>query len=777
MNVVLPRPQVGSGVELFTSAITVPYAAGMAANPLALIDDTFTVVGPRREPALLVRLKRALADESVVVKLTVGTDEQPPVVFAPFSAEGTQLPGFVPKLPPGEDGTGTFSATVELHIITGDGRNAARPTITNDALSNEEAADLIEGVVLEGRLARLLYLGTLEKQRCIRVAREINAMRYLTLNQQCGLDDRGRDLGVPRLTSIDETDEQYRARLAIYNKWRLGSPDGFADALNGPGADTDPNQGLPSLIGVNERFRIVERINDLSIATKLVSVGPDGTAELEKFHDILKAQRLVDLQTPTPKTMPEQRRAQYESIRETLNNELTRTPSPTNRYLAPLNALTLDRTVRLLRFLGHDNKIILKRSYDPDGGSRYELGLGVDIQPLTQNQLEKLAESVGNVNAENAIGDIGLLARSLMPRSAKDDPLGRWIFEPCGFRTVHLLDADTLHLAPLPTQGQWIDGPSKLSISAQQITYEARYHASGASTGIHERAQAALNATKAAFEADGLGEVPPHLPPSKLNDALQALTDAANQPALPQTLQSSADAGLITIDAKTYARQLTSVFNLDQIVGFTLSKSALDGIGTENKLRDGLIKRIDSLQKAGFYSARGIWDATNNQLLLLASVSQLPGATFKIGEPPPATFYWYETRLPRPIMGMDDPLQFMQRRGGKATVRTGRMGLALLVCIGYARRGFADPFEIRIELPDEALLNMDQYGYLMNLLEAIYPIGIEINTFQIRRNHVDADGDGEPEFLTSRASRTYFKYQHRRAFNSGRGREQRGENQ
>jgi hypothetical protein len=696
------------------------------------------------------------------------------VVFAPFSAEGTLLPGFVPRLDPGEDGTGDFTVSVTVHHITGKQRMMARPTPLTSAVSDGDAAEWIEGTVLEGRLARLLYLGTLEKQRCIRHAREINALRYLELNQRGGLDDRGADLGVPRLTSLNETDDQYRARLAIYSKWRLATPTGFANALNGPGKDTDENAGLPSLVGVKERFRVVEDINDLSIATKLVTVGPDGATELEQFHKVLRAHRLVDIDTPMQAMLPDERRALYESVRTILHDELTRSGGDTSRYLAPLNALTLDRAVRLLRNLGHTAKINLKRSYDPAGGSRYELGLGVDIEPLTPTQLGKLASAVEGLASEGVDDDITMLARSLQPRTAKEDPLGQWLFGPCGFRTVHLLDAETLHLSPLPTFGQWIDGPSSLAVGAQ-ATYESRYHASGAATGIHTRAQSALDATADAFKSAKLKPVPPNLSPTQLNTVIQALSTSVSPTILPDDLHEAVAAGVITTDAKTYATQLANVFNLDQIVAFSLSKSALSDLGSGAKLRDALVARIDALQIAGFYSVRGIWDEANARLLLLASVSQLPGATAKFGEPPPATFYWYETRIPHPIQGMDDPLLFTQRRGGRAKVHTGRTGLSLLVCIGYARRGLADPFEVRIELPDDALLDMDQYGYLMNLLEALYPIGIEINTFQIRRNHVDADGDGKAEFLTSRASRTYFQYQHRRAFGSGRGRNQRGD--
>jgi hypothetical protein len=75
-------------------------------------------------------------------------------------------------------------------------------------------------------------------------------------------------------------------------------------------------------------------------------------------------------------------------------------------------------------------------------------------------------------------------------------------------------------------------------------------------------------------------------------------------------------------------------------------------------------------------------------------------------------------------------------------------------------------------LPDGALLDLDQYGYVMNLLEALCPIGIEINTFDIRRSHV-ADVGGTPTFLSSSASRTYHRYRRRRAVGGGQGRDRR----
>jgi hypothetical protein len=43
----------------------------------------------------------------------------------------------------------------------------------------------------------------------------------------------------------------------------------------------------------------------------------------------------------------------------------------------------------------------------------------------------------------------------------------------------------------------------------------------------------------------------------------------------------------------------------------------------------------------------------------------------------------------------------------------------------------------------------------MNVLERAFPIGVEINTFSVRRRHVDLDGDGIPDPLPPAAARTY----------------------
>lgn len=770
MTVALPRSHDGSGVALFESALTAPWRAGMAADDVPLTGGRFVVASPRREPVLLVRLRRGLADEAVVVRLTVGGVDLPPVVFSPFTAEGTLLPGFRPVPATGSDSAGPFTVDARVYLVTGPEQWSASPSTPAAHLGQDEAAEVVSSVVLEGRFARLLFLGTLEKQRCIRQAREISALRHRTLAHHGALDAFGRDLGVPRLP--DETDEHLRARLAIYSRWRLPTPSGFADALNGPGLETAPNAGLPALAGISSRFRVVEETNELSVSTLLVAVGQQGATERARFHEVLKADHLIDLDLPMSTSLPHGRRAFLESVRTTLQQELTRPAAGSSRHLAPLTAVCLDSAVRVMRALGHREPLELARAHDPAGGSRYELGLGVDLAGITGAALDVMADQVDEL-AATGDSDLALLAEAMDPRPASEDPIGRWLFEPCGFRTVHLLADGRVHLSPVPSHGLWIEGPTDVAVGAT-ASYESRYHASDAAQGVHVRALEAAADALELMTDDGLTPLPTVLSPAELRTTVTALSTAAASPPVPAAWSALATSGVVTTDSRSLATSVLDDINLDQVVGFVYQPAAVTALGPGAALRDEVAARADSLTRGGFYTVRSVVD-TAGRLLVLASVSVLPGASGKQGEPPPATFYWYTSRLPRQIPGGAGPVVLEQGRGGRSFLRAVEPGLAMLVCIGYARRGLADPFEVRIEVvDDDALLDMDQYGYLMNLLEAVYPIGIEINTFDVRRNHVDADGDGRPEFLTSRVSRTYHRYRHARPIGALLPRDTRG---
>lgn len=775
--VAIPRPLVGSGVDLFSSTLTAAYAAGMRTDRVPLVDGRFVIAGPCREPVVLARLRRPLADEAVVVQYTVGAEMQPPVLFAPLSAEGTLLPLYRPTLPPGTDGAGAFTITPTVHRVTAPDPEcySVRPA-PGPALSEPEAARLIEAVVLEGHFARWLYLGTLGSQRAIRMTREIAAARHLSLAHSRILDDIGRGLGVPRSRGLhSEQDERYRSRLAIYGAWALPTSAGLADALNGPGRDDEPNAGLAATFGITHRFRLVEKTNDLAIATKLVAVGgPPGARQRERFHETLRKRVLVDLERASSPLLPTARRNRMEAARNLIRTETTRPPGahrPT--LLTPLVATSLYRAVRLIRALGMRDTIFLNRAYDPDGGSRYELGLGVDLGTLGEDQLNAMGEHVDDLVINSESPEIGALAQSLVPRSFDDDPLGRWLYEPCGFRTVQELQNGDVYLSPLPTYGLVVAGPDELA-RAEMGTYRARHlGVSGHNPGLHILAQAAANRCDEVFGAHSLGAVPSVLSPTGLANLLQALAQAAEPSDAPDHLDAALAAGIVTADSKGLATRLQADINLDQVVAFAFAPAELAALGTGTALRDALVRRADAMAEAGFYSTRGVWDGA--RLVVLAAISQLPGAGGKAGEPPPASFRWYTTTVPSPAPGSAGAAKVVQPRGGRARVRGELPGLALVVCVSYVRRGLADPFEVRVELADpQAVLDAEQYGYVMNLLDQLHPLGVEINTFDIRRRHVDIDGDGKPEFPTGPVSRSYQQYRRRRSFGAGRGRQEKG---
>ncbi len=90
--------------------------------------------------------------------------------------------------------------------------------------------------------------------------------------------------------------------------------------------------------------------------------------------------------------------------------------------------------------------------------------------------------------------------------------------------------------------------------------------------------------------------------------------------------------------------------------------------------------------------------------------------------------------------------------------------------IGYARHGQPDPYTYQVDLPDRTTLNLPprttlnllQYEFLMNLLEQCFPIGVQINTFAIRQQHVALAGDSVVTPLRPSVARTFRPFYRRR---------------
>jgi len=164
---------------------------------------------------------------------------------------------------------------------------------------------------------------------------------------------------------------------------------------------------------------------------------------------------------------------------------------------------------------------------------------------------------------------------------------------------------------------------------------------------------------------------------------------------------------------------------------------------------------------AGLLEAEGLASVLplvtgTSEVVLVVGVIGLPEAGINLADRRPTGFRWYAV-----------PLQGTAGEAGSLGSRTryeapAGAGLTALVVLGYARRGKTDPYEHRVELPEGALLSLEQYEFTMNVLDHACAAGIEVNTFALRRRHVDLDGDGDADVLEPAVARTYRAFRHRR---------------
>src|SRR5262249_3515264 len=143
---------------------------------------------------------------------------------------------------------------------------------------------------------------------------------------------------------------------------------------------------------------------------------------------------------------------------------------------------------------------------------------------------------------------------------------------------------------------------------------------------------------------------------------------------------------------------------------------------------DQLHKLADALESGGVVSVLPLVSGAA-EILIVVSVVGLPEAGINLSDRRSAGFRWYVV-----VLG---------GQGGEVKVTGSRTffipstpGLYAVVAIGYARHGLNDPYEYKLDLPDGALLSLLQYEFLMNSLERAYPIGVGINTFALRKEHI-----------------------------------------
>jgi hypothetical protein len=226
----------------------------------------------------------------------------------------------------------------------------------------------------------------------------------------------------------------------------------------------------------------------------------------------------------------------------------------------------------------------------------------------------------------------------------------------------------------------------------------------------------------------------------------------ANHPALAVFRQAGlpgmADpVPLVTALAKTpppVAPELLDTILLPQ----ALSQSIL--AGNQQAIND--LKGILGLLKDERLTSAFAFATTSNDVLLVVAVVPLPVAGTNLYEAPSTAFRWY-------VVPLEGQPGVIRATGARTEYAPAEEGLCALVAVAYARRGLTDPYEFRVELPDGALLSLEQYEWLMNLLDHAHPAGVRVNTYSIRRSHVDLKGDGNVYALDPNISRTYRAFQ------------------
>jgi hypothetical protein len=762
-----------------------PLSGGATDRVLAIDAAGHLAVGVRPRYALVVAAP-AQPLGKIGLLLTARLDgaaaDLPSLEFAPYTEASAFLPLFWPAPGDIDSVTGTSAPFgLKIGVASVDSAGALTPVPASDV------AKAIEVRLIEGNLGRLIYLIGAEKLRIRRQGRELGTLRLLSEAHGDALDRFGADLAVPRFADrirydatkkeivtetltdgagnpVAEGDADYRRRLGLYRPFLIPNRSNVLAMLNGPGPDTDPNKGPLGALGVAARFRLDENATDFAVAIRLIA-SPGDKLRQDFLISIRNNQLIFPNNTAATnlihhsRFVPSATRKQVESLRDELRAAFI---FADDAAVAPALATTLRSLGRVLKALGFVGPVTILRAQDsaPSAGSRYELGLGVDITPFTATQLNDLATALNNPDrpkakdpADPAVVDQStealLSAMTSVPET--DDPEGDWLFTGCGFRTVHRVDTKTLYLSHFPTSGLIIATQAPLGNGA--VPLQALYQAPG-DPGANAALQAALAAAAALWKAAGGADW------TVLNDMdskthwnlpiaqtpLPAITvfQAAGLPAIAKN-------PAIVPQLELLPSELVRSLKLDA----TLTTSILAGAPAAS---DALLKLTGILRDQGIVSVLPLVTSAT-EVLLVVSVIGLPQAGVNLSDRRATGFRWYTA----PIAPLDDKRFNIKAIGSRSLfvpvdASATNPTLAAVVVVGYVRTGLANPYEVHVNLPDKANLNLMQYEFLMNLLEQMYPVGVQINTFSLRQGHVDLEGKETPTPLPPSISRTYRRF-------------------
>ena len=302
-------------------------------------------------------------------------------------------------------------------------------------------------------------------------------MRRLANARDDALDRTGAELGVPRFADTlafrggaivtdarREPDDEYRRRLRLYRPWFLPTTRADRRGAERPRCANRPERrrarrprGRRALHARRDEQRIRRRDGDRRRGRPGVSRRA-ARVRARDASDLAGEQRRGERRPRC--TLRSRRRAcaRGAAAREPAQvSSTSRPPAPTphSRRCSPTRsrarAPAASRSARRLPWAPARRR--------PDAGSRYELGLGADLAALTAQALTSLATAL-STRAPNPDPEIEALLASMTPQPPADDPDGRWLLEPCGLRTVHRVDSETLYVSNLPIFGLTIAGPT-----------------------------------------------------------------------------------------------------------------------------------------------------------------------------------------------------------------------------------------------------------------------------------------------------------------------------
>jgi hypothetical protein len=486
--------------RLMLDHLTAPLGAGAVETEVPVSAVAQAVVNrTTRFPLLLAAPAAPLLDERMRLRATLsGT---PAVVvelrWEPYTEAGAFLPLWSPDFDPDVPQTAPFTFDLELWRRVG---GTAETQVAAAQMATQLRIRLVEGI-----LGQTLYLLGAEKQRLRRTGRELAAMRRLAAARDDAADRVGAELGVPRFAdrlkyqgnaivseTVREADEDYRRRLALYRGTFLRTRRSVLALLNGFGGAADPNAGPIGQLAASipaarqpfyrRRFDLIDRNNDFAVAIHIMAAGEP--ALREHFFNFIRAGHLIlpltsDSAVHAKRFLPASRKAREEALRKSLRSLLGfgSLESGQSPALAPMLAYALVRAARCIQALGGPSPWEVFRTQRDDRGSRYELGIGADLRRLTATELNAMRTTHAALKAADpefkqvadpdstdrrAKPELQALLKGMDPQPAAADPDGRWLFEPCGVRTVHRVPKpagapwDVSYLSHFPVFGMTI---------------------------------------------------------------------------------------------------------------------------------------------------------------------------------------------------------------------------------------------------------------------------------------------------------------------------------